>query len=254
MEPPKNYLIDMDGVLVRGKQAISGAQDFINRLKERSAKFLVVTNNPLYTQADLAYRLQAIGLNIPSANIFTSAMATALFLNAQRPKGTAFVIGESGLTSALHEISYIITDHNPEYVVLGETYSYNFEQIAKAVRLVNAGSRFIATNPDPAGPTESGIVPACGAMAALIEKTTGRVPFFVGKPAPLMMRYAMNYLEVHSQNTIMVGDRMDTDIIAGMQAGMDTILVLTGLTAREDLNAYPFRPTLVLDTVADIEP
>lgn len=254
MEPPKNYLIDMDGVLVRGKQAIPGAQDFINRLKERSAKFLVVTNNPLYTQADLAYRLQAIGLNIPSANIFTSAMATALFLNAQRPRGTAFVIGESGLTSALHEIGYIITDHNPEYVVLGETYSYNFEQIAKAVRLVNAGSRFIATNPDPAGPTESGIVPACGAMAALIEKTTGRVPFFVGKPAPLMMRYAMNYLEVHSQNTIMVGDRMDTDIIAGMQAGMDTILVLTGLTAREDLNAYPFRPTLVLNTVADIEP
>lgn len=254
MESPKNYLMDMDGVLVRGKSAIPGAQDFINRLKKRAAKFLVVTNNPLYTQADLAYRLQAIGLNIPAANIFTSAMATALFLNAQRPRGTAFVIGESGLTSALHEIGYIITDHNPEYVVLGETYAYNFEQIAKAARFVNGGARFIATNPDPAGPTENGIVPACGAMAALIEKTTGRAPFFVGKPAPLMMRYAMNYLEVHSQNTIMVGDRMDTDIIAGMQAGMDTILVLTGLTRREDLNAYPFRPTLVLDTVADIEP
>ncbi|MFA7691639.1 MAG: HAD-IIA family hydrolase [Candidatus Hydrogenedentales bacterium] len=252
MNEMKNYLLDMDGVLVRGKQAIPGAQEFINRLKEHQIKFLVLTNNPLYTQADLAYRLQAMGLNIPAANIFTSAMATALFLNAQRPKGTAFVIGESGLTSALHGIDYIITDHNPEYVVLGETLSYNFEQISKATRLISAGARFIATNPDPAGPTEQGIVPACGAMAALIEKATGRAPFFVGKPAPLMMRYAMNYLEVHSQNTVMVGDRMDTDIIAGMQAGLDTILVLSGLTDHENLGAYPFRPSLVLESVADI--
>lgn len=253
MTEVKNFLIDMDGVLVQGRHAIPGAQAFINRLKERSAKFLVVTNNPLYSQGDLAYRLRSIGLDIPPDNIFTSAMATAQFLNAQHPRGTAFVIGESGLTSALHEIGYIITDHQPEYVVLGETYAYNFEQITKAVRLVAAGARFIATNPDPAGPTETGIVPACGAMAALIEKTTGRTPFFVGKPAPLMMRYAMNYLGVHSQNTIMVGDRMDTDIIAGMQAGMDTILVLSGLTRREELSAYPFKPTFVLDTVAEIE-
>lgn len=253
MNTRSNFLIDMDGVLVEGRKVIPGAQDFINRLKKSAVKFLVVTNNPIYSQADLAYRLRTIGLDIPPRNIFTSAMATAQFLNAQHPRGTAFVIGESGLTSALHEIGYIITDHNPEYVVLGETFTYNLEIITKAVRLVSAGARFIATNPDPAGPTEHGIVPACGAMAALIEKTTGRAPFFVGKPSPLMMRYAMNYLGVHSQNTIMVGDRMDTDIIAGMQAGMDTILVLTGLTRREDLAAYPFKPTRILNSVGEIE-
>jgi NagD protein len=253
MEQPKNYLIDMDGVLVRGREPIPGASDFILRLQERGAKYLVLTNNPMYSQADLAYRLRSIGLDIPPRNIFTSALATAQFLHSQRPGGAAFAIGESGLTSALHDIGYIITDHNPDYVVLGETLAYNFEQIAKAIRLIEAGARFIATNPDPTGPTEAGIVPACGAMAALIEKSTGRKPFFVGKPAPLMMRFAMNYLGVHSQNTIMIGDRMDTDIIAGMQAGMDTILVFSGLTRPEDLKAYPFIPTKTLGSVAEIE-
>ncbi len=243
----------MDGVLVRGRNVIPGARDFIVRLLKRAAKFLVVTNNPIYSQADLSYRLRVLGLDIPPANIFTSAMATASFLHSQHPGGTAFVIGESGLTSALHDVGYIITDHQPEYVILGETYAYNFEQVTKAVRLIMEGARFIATNPDPSGPSESGIVPACGAMAALIEKSTGRAPFFVGKPAPLMMRYAMNYLDAHSRNTIMVGDRMDTDIIAGMQAGMDTILVLSGVTTRKDLDAYPFKPTHVLDSVADIQ-
>jgi len=249
----KNFLIDMDGVLVRGHHPLPGARPFIQRLLQQEIKFLVVTNNPLYTPADLSYRLHAMGLDIPQGNIYTSAMATASFLDAQHPHGTAFVIGESGLTSALHEIGYIITDHKPEYVVLGETSTYNLEQVTKAVRLIMSGARFIATNPDPAGPSEGGIVPACGAMAALIEKSTGRAPFFIGKPAPLMMRYAMNYLGTHSQNTVMVGDRMDTDIIAGMQAGMDTILVLSGLTSREDLATYPFKPTHILDGVADIE-
>lgn len=249
----KNFLIDMDGVLVRGPNPLPGACHFITQLLQQEIKFLVVTNNPLYTPADLSYRLHAMGLDIPQSNIYTSAMATASFLDAQHPKGTAFVIGESGLTSALHKIGYIITDHKPEYVVLGETFAYNLEQVTKAVRLIMAGSRFIATNPDPAGPSEGGIVPACGAMAALIEKSTGRAPFFIGKPAPLMMRYAMNYLGTHSRNTVMVGDRMDTDIIAGMQAGMDTILVLSGLTSREDLTTYPFKPTHILNSVADIE-
>lgn len=253
MDTPKNYLIDMDGVLVKGRMPVSGAQAFVNRLKEKEAKFLVLTNNPMFSPADLAYRLRASGLDIPVENIFTSAMATAQFLHGQRPYGTAFVIGESGLTSALHGIGYIITDHHPDYVVLGETMAYNLEQITKAVRLVAEGSRFIATNPDASGPTESGIVPACGAMAALIEKATGRTPFFVGKPAPFMMRSAMNYLGVHSQNTVMVGDRMDTDIIAGMQAGMETILVLSGVTRREELSAFPFMPTHVLESVADIK-
>ena len=252
MNTPRNYLIDMDGVLVRGRTAIPGAQDFIGRLRDRDAKYLVLTNNPMYTPADLAHRLQNSGLDIPADRIFTSAMATAQFLHWQRPRGTAFVIGESGVTSALHEAGYIITDHAPDYVVLGETTSLNFEAITKAIRLVADGARFIATNPDSSGPTEDGIVPACGAMAALIERATGRSPLFIGKPAPLMMRSAMNHLGVHSQNTVMVGDRMDTDIIAGLQAGMETILVLSGVTARADLVRYPYQPTCVCDSVADI--
>ncbi len=253
MNTPRNYLIDMDGVLVRGRTAIPGAQDFIARLRGRDAKYLVLTNNPMYTPADLAHRLQNSGLDIPADRIFTSAMATAQFLHWQRPRGTAFVIGESGVTSALHEAGYIITDHAPDYVVLGETTSLNFESITKAIRLITGGARFIATNPDSSGPTEDGIVPACGAMAALIERATGRSPLFIGKPAPLMMRSAMNHLGVHSQNTVMVGDRMDTDIIAGLQAGMDTILVLSGVTAPEAIDRFPYRPTWVLNSVADIE-
>ncbi|HNY85650.1 MAG TPA: HAD-IIA family hydrolase [Candidatus Hydrogenedentes bacterium] len=253
MNTPRNYLIDMDGVLVRGRTAIPGAQDFIGRLRDRDAKYLVLTNNPMYTPADLAHRLQNSGLDIPADRIFTSAMATAQFLHWQRPRGTAFVIGESGVTSALHEAGYIITDHAPDYVVLGETTSLNFEAITKAIRLVAGGARFIATNPDSSGPTEDGIVPACGAMAALIERATGRSPLFIGKPAPLMMRSAMNHLGVHSQNTVMVGDRMDTDIIAGLQAGMDTILVLSGVTARDAIDRFPYRPTWVLGSVAEIE-
>lgn len=250
---PKNYLIDMDGVLVRGRTAIPGAQEFIDRLRQRGAKFLIVTNNPMYTPGDLAHRLRSAGLEIPPDRIFTSAMATAQFLRSQAPGGTAYVIGESGLTSALHETGYIITDHDPDYVVLGETMSLNLEMITRAIQLVASGARFIATNPDPSGPTETGIAPACGAVAAMIEKATGRSPLFIGKPAPLMMRAAMNYLNVHSQNTVMVGDRMDTDIIAGIQAGMETILVLTGVTARNQIGRYPYRPTRVVESVAQIE-
>jgi NagD protein len=253
MEEPKNYLIDMDGVLVRGRTMIPGADAFLGRLRERGAKFLVLTNNPIFTPGDLSHRLKVTGLDVSAGNIFTSAMATARFLHAQKERGTAFVIGESGLTSPLHEAGYVITDHDPDYVVLGETQTYNFEAITKAIRMVAAGARFVATNPDPSGPAEDGMVPACGAMAALIEKATGRSPFFVGKPNPLMMRTALNYLGVHSEQTVMVGDRMDTDVIAGVQTGMDTILVLSGQTARADIDRYPYQPTRVLDSVADIE-
>jgi len=254
MNPPKSYLIDMDGVLVSGRTMIPGADAFIERLKARGAEFLVLTNNPMYTPGDLAHRLQAIGLDIPVERIFTSAMATARFLQSQKAQGTAFVIGESGLTWAIHEIGYVITDIDPDYVVLGETFSYNLEAITKAIRLVSAGAHFIATNPDPTGPGESGIVPACGAMAALIETASGRQPFFVGKPNPLMMRTALNYLDVHSEDTVMVGDRMDTDIIAGVESGMETILVLTGVTRREDVSHYPYQPTHIVESVAEIEP
>jgi NagD protein len=253
MAAQKNYITDMDGVLVRGKSLIPGADRFIAQLQERGIEYLVLTNNPFYTPRDLAHRLNTIGLKIPPERIFTSAMATARFLHSQRPNSTAFVIGESGLTQAIHDIGYVITDYNPDYVVLGETTSYNYELLTKAIRLIANGARFIATNPDVSGPSESGIVPACGAIAALIEKASGKIPFFVGKPNPLMMRMALNYLDVHSEDTIMVGDRMDTDIIAGVESGMDTILVLTGVTRREDVERFPYRPTWIVDSVAEIE-
>jgi NagD protein len=253
-EPPKSYLIDMDGVLVSGRTLIPGADRFIEQLKALAVEYLVLTNNSIYTPRDLAHRLQAVGLDIPVERIFTSAMATARFLQSQKPNGTAFVIGESGLTEAIHSVGYIITDHDPDYVVLGETYSYNLALITKAIRLVAGGARFIATNPDPSGPSEGGLVPACGAMAALIETASGVSPFFVGKPNPWMMRSALNYLDVHSENTVMIGDRMDTDIVAGVESGMETILVLSGVTRREDAARYPYQPTRIMESVAEIEP
>jgi NagD protein len=254
MDSPKNYITDMDGVLVSGRTMIPGADRFLERVRASGAEYLVLTNNPLYTPRDLAHRLGINGLDIPPERIFTSAMATAHFLRTQKPEGTAFVIGESGLTDAIHNVGFVITDHDPDYVVLGETNAYNFELITQAIRLVAEGAHFIATNPDPSGPTEKGIVPACGAMAALIETASGYSPFFVGKPNPLMMRMALNYLDVHSEDTVMVGDRMDTDIIAGVESGMETILVLTGVTRREDVSRYPYQPTYILESVADIRP
>ncbi len=250
----KNFLIDMDGVLVHGSNMIRGADAFINTLILDKRKFLILTNNPLYTTRDLAHRLQITGLNIPEDHIFTSALATAIFLNNQRPKGTAFVIGELGLSEALHAIGYVQTSVKPDYVVLGETFSYNFEQITLAIRLINAGARFIATNPDPIGNSESGLVPACGAMAALIEKATGIAPFYVGKPNPLMMRSALNYLDVHSENSIMVGDRMDTDVLSGISTGMKTVLVFSGTTTKEDMDKYSYKPDYTFKSVAEIIP
>ena len=250
----KNYLIDMDGVLVRGSTVIPGAVEFLERLEACGRRYLILTNNPLFTPIDLAHRLQMIGLKVSEDKIFTSGLATVQFLQRQKPKGKVFVIGESGLTSLLHNAGYIITDIEPDYVVLGETFAYNFEMVTKGIRLIVQGARFIATNPDVSGPSEHGIVPACGAMAALIEKASGISPLFVGKPNPLMMRMALNYLDAHSEETVMVGDRMDTDIIAGVTSGMDTILVLSGVTSRTDIRGYPFQPTWVLDSVSDIDP
>jgi NagD protein len=180
-------------------------------------------------------------------------MATADFLRSQRPEGTAYVIGAPGLTQAIHDIGYVITDLDPDYVVLGETDVYDYETITKAIRLIEGGARFVATNPDVTGPSEAGIIPGCGAMAALIESATGRTAFYVGKPNPFMMRSALNYLDVHSEDTAMIGDRMDTDIVAGVQSGMRTILVLSGVTSRADIERYPYLPTWVLESVADIE-
>jgi NagD protein len=249
---PKSYLCDMDGVLVRGSQVIPGANDFIKRLQAAGAKFLVLTNNSLYTPRDLQVRLERIGLELPPNAIYTSALATAQFLQTQHPGGSAYVIGEAGLTTALHDAGYIITDQSPEYVVLGETLSYSFERITQAMRLVAAGARFIATNPDVSGPGEGGLVPACGAVAALIAAATGVQPYFIGKPNPIMMRTALRTLGSHSEETVMIGDRMDTDIIVGTESGLETILVLTGVTRREDVPRYPYRPAQIVESVADI--
>ncbi len=249
----KSYLIDMDGVIVRGHELIPGADAFIERLHGRGIKFLILTNNPMYTPADLSHRLQRLGVNITPDHLYTSALATAAFLKAQKPNGTAFVLGESGLTEALHEAGYVITDHQPDYVVLGETMSYSYARITHAVRLIQEGARFIATNPDPAGPGEGGLVPACGAVAALIETATGVRAYFIGKPNPLMMRTALRFLGEHSENAIMVGDRMDTDIRVGTEAGMETVLVLTGVTAREMVERFPYQPVRIVNSVADLE-
>lgn len=253
MKSIRHFITDMDGVLVRGTDIIPGAARFIARLEELGREYLVLTNNSLYAPRDLAHRLHLIGLDIPIERLYTSAMATASFLQSQRPEGTAFVIGGSGLTQAVHDIGYVITDIDPDYVVLGETENYHYETVTKAIRLIDAGARFIATNPDVSGPSEAGIIPGCGAMAALIERATGKGPFYVGKPNPLMMRSALNYLDVHSEDTVMIGDRMDTDIVAGVESGMPTILVLTGVTRGEDIERFPYRPTWVLESVGEID-
>ncbi len=253
MGTKKNYLIDMDGVLVRGRTLIPGADKFIEKLKSSNLEFLLLTNNSMFSTRDLAHRLSHIGLDIPAERIFTSAMATARFVQTQKPGGTAYAVGESGLTQALHEVGYVMTDIEPDYVVLGEVKTYNIDTVTTAIRLIQKGALFIATNPDATGPDEGGVVPATGALAALVEKASGRSPFFIGKPNPLMMRSALRYLGVHSENTIMVGDRMDTDVVAGIMSGLETILVLTGSTRREDIHKFPYQPMAIVDSVADIE-
>ena len=247
-----SWLMDMDGVLVREEQAIPGAGEFISRLRERGVPFLVLTNNSIFTRRDLAARLLANGLDVPEEAIWTSALATAKFLEDQRPGGSAFVIGEAGLTTALHQAGYTLTERDPDYVLLGETRTYSFERITQAIRLVDRGARFIATNPDVTGPSPDGALPATGAVAALISRATGVDPYFVGKPNPLMMRSALNAIDAHSETTAMIGDRMDTDIVAGLEAGLETILVLTGVTTLADAERYPFRASRIVESVADL--
>jgi len=248
----RSWLMDMDGVLVREERAIPGADRFLAALRAREAPFLVLTNNSIYTRRDLSARLAASGLDVPEEAIWTSALATARFLEGQRPGGSAFVIGESGLTTALHAAGYTLAESDPDYVVLGETRTYSFERITHAIRLVASGARFIATNPDNAGPTPDGPLPATGSVAALISRATGVEPYFVGKPNPLMMRSALNAVGAHSETTAMIGDRMDTDIVAGLEAGLETILVLTGMTERADADRHPYRPSRIVGSVADL--
>ena len=250
--PVDCWLTDMDGVLVHEEQPIPGASDFIAALQAAGRRVLVLTNNSIYTPRDLRARLSNSGIDIPEESIWTSALATAKFLHDQRPGGTAYVIGEAGLTTPLHEIGYVLTERDPEYVVLGETRTYSFEAITRAIRLIEGGARFIATNPDASGPSAEGSLPATGAVAALISRATGVEPYYVGKPNPLMMRSALNRLDAHSETTVMIGDRMDTDIVSGLEAGMRTVLVLTGSTRATQVERFPYQPTRVVDSIADL--
>jgi NagD protein len=252
VRPIETWLTDMDGVLVHEEDPIAGATEFIEALKTSGKKFLVLTNNSIFTPRDLRARLIGSGIDVPEEAIWTSALATANFLSEQRPHGSAYVVGEAGLTTAMHDVGYVMTDRNPDYVVLGETRTYSFEAITRAIRLIDAGARFIATNPDASGPSAAGKLPACGSVAALISTATGRAPYFVGKPNPLMMRSALNQLEAHSETTVMIGDRMDTDIISGLEAGIRTVLVTTGSTHPDQIETFPYRPTRVVDSIEDL--
>ncbi len=248
------WLTDMDGVLVHDEQPLPGAVDLLNRWVDTSRRFLVLTNNSTYTPRDLAARLARSGLPVPEENLWTSAMATGAFLARQPGDKTAYVIGEAGLTTAMHEAGFVMTEIAPAFVVVGETRTYSFEALTKAIRLINDGARFIVTNPDTTGPSPFGLLPATGAVAAMITAATNRQPYVVGKPNPMMFRSAMNRIEAHSETTAMIGDRMDTDIVAGMEAGLHTVLVLSGVTGRDEVETYPFRPDQILDGVHELLP
>ena len=246
------YLTDMDGVLIREGDMIPGAERFIGALRDNDIKFMVLTNNSMSTQRDLAARLLRQGLDIEPERIWTSATATAKFLSNQGGATSAYAIGEAGLTTALHEEGFILTPANPDYVVLGETRTYSFEAITTAINLINEGARFICTNPDVTGPAPRGVLPATGAVAALVTAATGMEPYFVGKPNPVMMRSALNRIGAHSERAVMIGDRMDTDVRSGLEAGMRTVLVRSGISDDAEIARYPYRPTSVVESVSDL--
>ena len=249
---PASYVVDMDGVIYHGSRLIPGAVEFIGRLQAGGHRFMFLTNNSQWTPRDLRYKLDSLGISVAETAFHTSALATADFMKAQAPGAAVYVIGGAGLTNALYDAGFTLTERNPEYVIVGDTRSYDFDKIERAVRFVIGGARFLATNLDVTGPSEEGIQPACGALVAPIELATGKKPYFIGKPNPLMMRTALRKLEAHSSESFMVGDRMDTDILAGTEAGMRTILVLSGVSSRETIHAFPYRPTHVFDHVGDI--
>ncbi|MCD4549938.1 HAD-IIA family hydrolase [Schaalia sp. lx-260] len=252
LPPVTAWLSDMDGVLVKENRALPGAQQFLNTLEENNVPFLVLTNNSIFTNRDLSARLERSGLHVPEERIWTSANATASFLSQQSPESTAFVIGEAGLTTALHGAGYVMTDQDPEYVVLGETRTYDFNALTRAIRLIEGGAKFIATNPDVTGPSDEGTLPATGSIAAMVQSATGKRPYFIGKPNPVMIRAGLNKIGVHSENAAMVGDRMDTDIQAGVEAGLRTHLVLSGSTSLDQIENFPFRPFGIHEGIGEL--
>ncbi|MBD3689416.1 HAD family hydrolase [Nanchangia anserum] len=252
LPPVRAWLTDMDGVLVQEEQALPGAADFLDALRSHDRDYLVLTNNSIFTPRDLSARLARSGLDVPEERIWTSALATAAFLHQQSPGTSIAVVGEAGLTTALYTAGFTMTTHDPEYVVLGETRSYDFVTITRAIRLIEGGAKFIATNPDVTGPSADGTLPATGSVAAMITAATGRHPYFVGKPNPVMIRAALNRIGAHSETTAMIGDRMDTDVKAGVEAGLRSHLVLSGSTARTDVDRFPFRPYAIHDGIGDL--
>ena len=251
-DQPTTWLLDMDGVLIHEEVALPGAEKFLSRLQELDKEFLVLTNNSIYTRRDLSARLADVGLNVPEERIWTSAVATAQFLANQVPDASAYVIGEAGLKTALHDVGYTLTDTDPDFVVLGESRTYSFQNITQAVQLIDQGARFVATNPDATGPSPEGPIPATGSVAALLTEATGREPYFVGKPNSAMIRSGLNRIGAHSESTAMVGDRMDTDVVAGLEAGLTTYLVLTGSTDRDELTEFAYRPDDVVESVGEL--
>lgn len=246
------FICDMDGVIYHGNRILDGVADFINWMIANDKKFVFLTNSPEKTPHELSMKLQRMGLTVSADHFYTSAMATAEFLHSQKPDCTAYVIGEAALTKALYDQGIYMNDVNPDYVVVGETRTYNFEKIEKAIELVNKGAKLIGTNPDITGPTERGIMPATGSLIAPIEIATNKKAYFVGKPNPLMLRHGLRLLGCHSQEIAFIGDRMDTDIIAGIESNVDTVLVLSGVTAREDIDHFPYRPKYILNGVCDL--
>ena len=246
------FIVDMDGVIYHGNRLLAGAAEFVAWLKSEGKRFLFLTNSSERSPAEISQKLERLGIDVESKHFYTSALATAAFLASQRPSGSAYVIGEPGLIHAMYEAGYTMNNVNPDYVVVGEARSYNLDTVEKAVRMVLGGARLIGTNPDLTGPAEEGLVPACGALVAPIELATGRKAYFVGKPNPLMMRHALRKLGATREETAIIGDRMDTDIIAGIESDIETVLVLSGVTRREDLNAFAYAPMHILDGVFEI--
>ena len=248
----QGFICDMDGVIYHGDRLLPGVKEFVDCLYRENKKFLFLTNASSRSPKELQQKLGRMGLDVDESHFYTSALATAKFLSHQSPNCSAYVIGDPGLYNALHDAGITINTVDPDYVIVGETSNYNYESICQAVRHVLHGAKLIGTNTDLTGPTEQGIVPACRALVAPIEAATGKQAYYVGKPNPLMMRTGLRLLDVHSGDAAMIGDRMDTDVIAGIESGLDPILVLTGVTSREDIDRYPYRPRLVLSGVGDI--
>ncbi len=249
----QGFICDMDGVIYHGNTLLPGVKEFVNWMQCENKQFLFLTNSSEYSPLELKQKLARMGLDVDETHFYTSALATALFLKNQMPGCSAYVIGAPGLLNALYDAGITMNDINPDYVVVGETRNYNYESVLRAVNHVRNGARLIATNTDLTAPGQDGIIPACRAFVAPVELASQKSAYFIGKPNPLMMRTGLKMLGVHSENAVMIGDRMDTDIIAGIETGLDTVLVLSGVTAKEDLIQYPYRPKYILNGVGDIQ-